>query len=226
MRKKTFGFNVFLGIFILLMVGVPGFSHVLANRGEYIFDENGNPTVASSSIGQSIVEGGSYFLSSYSDVVMLLNKVELSELTGLDFGETQKILASAVNSLENARQVYIGLKQKVEGTPYKSGMRNRLASFDYQGFEQTHQLNASIFKELTADLSQGNARNIFAKLFFAMEDLLAQLYQIKAGVDNFKSPSIPALWRLNQKYSKTLLLGQYAAQVFCELANSGDNGGI
>jgi len=226
MRNKTLGFNVFLGIFILLMVGITGFSYVYFNRGEYLFDENGNPTVASSSIGQSIVEGGSYFLSSYSDVVMLLNKVELSELTGLDFGETQKILANAVNSLENARQVYIGLKQKVENTPYRSGIRNRLAAFDYQGFEQTHQLNASIFKELTVDLSQGNGRSVFARVLFTMEDLLAQLYQIKAGVDNFKSPSIPALWQLNQKYSKSLLLGQYAAQVFCELANSGDNGGI
>ena len=86
-----------------------------------------------------VIEGAGYFLESYSGFLLFLNKVELKELQGLDYNEVQMILNSAIEKMENARDVYTRLKQEADVTPYNPDMIDELMNFDYDGFQETKQ---------------------------------------------------------------------------------------
>jgi len=147
-------------------------------------------------------------------MLLLLNKIEMSDLYGVNYNDLRDTLYSAIESMEGAKEAYITLKQRAETTPYIQEKINRLISFDYTGFQEEKGLDSIIFNDVEVYLKEGDVTGLFGETLSAMETILRMLYQVKKTIDNDQLPENSSLWRLNQKYSKTLLFGQYAAEVF------------
>jgi hypothetical protein len=164
-----------------------------------------------------VIEGAGYFLESYSGFLLFLNKVELNELQGLDYNEVQMILNSAIEKMENARDIYTRLKQEADVTPYNPDMIDQLMNFDYDDFQETNHLVAPIFKQVEYYLEKGNIREMFDEALLDMEKILDIASLIKGRIDRGEFPEVSRLWELNEFCSVSLLFGQYAARVFQEI---------
>jgi hypothetical protein len=210
-QKKQFLIEIFFLIFFLFVMNIHIYPYVIANRGDYAFDEEGEKGI---SIKSYIIKGAGYFLSSYSDWLLFLNKVEMSELNGIDYKELSNILYRAIENMENAKEAYYHLKQTADNTPYNQAMINHLLSFDYHGFKKERGFNNSIFKGVKSYLRKGDVRGFFARLLANTENILRKLYIVKESVDADTFPGLSTLWGISQDYSRTMLFGQYAAEMF------------
>jgi hypothetical protein len=132
----------------------------------------------------------------------------------VDYNDLRETLYSAIKSMEEAKEVYITLKQRAEATPYNQEKINRLISFDYTEFQEKMGINNSTFKNVAAYLREGDVTGLFGETLSAVETILRMLYQVKETIDNDQIPENSIMWRLNQIYSETLMAGQYAAEVF------------
>lgn len=169
---------------------------------------------SSQTIGQYIVEGAGYYLQSYSDMLLLLNKVEMSEVYGLHYEEAQTIINSAIDRLENAKTAYLGLKTLAAVTPYNPDVINLLVTFDYKSFQKEKGLNPYIFNQVETFLSKGDIRGVYDKLYEDVDTILGKLYNVKYSLDKNEFPVIEELWRINQFYSESIAFGQGIAEVF------------
>lgn len=171
----------------------------------------------SPSIGQLIIEGAGYFLASHADSQTLLNKLELSEINGVNYPEVQGILNSAIANMENACATFKSLIQLAKETPYDQTVIDKLRKFDYQGFMKTNNLVGDIFIKVQGFLAKGDVTGAYIELKASKDAIIAQLYVIKDALDSNLFPDTNLLYRVNQAYSETMLFGQYVAQVFKNL---------
>lgn len=168
----------------------------------------------SPTIGQYLVEGGGYYLNSYSDVMILLNRVEMSVISGVNHEELQGILNSAIGHLEHAKSSYLNLCNLAEITPYNQDVIVLLKNFDYSSFIYDYGLNADIFSKVEELLKKGDIRGVYNRLYDDVCNILVQLYSLKENVDKDSFPKISDLWRINQNFSQSILYGQYVTEVF------------
>ena len=216
-QKKHLGLKMFFCVFFIFVINMNIYSYVIANRGDCAFSEGGGEGISivkDISIKLYIIEGAGYFLNSYSDMHLFLNKVEMSELNGIDYKELRDILFRAIENMEKVKVAYYNLKQKADNTPYNQSVIDNLLSFDYQGFQKERGLNKQIFRDVKYYLSKGDVRGFFTILLSNTEQILSKLYTVKESVDAEKFPEISTLWRINQDYSGTMLFGQYASEIF------------
>lgn len=221
-QKKQLGLKIFLGILILLMVNIHSYSRAVHNGAEDFYEEGSGGSsipprstiLTNSTIRTNIIVGAGNFLNSHSSMLLLLNKIEMSDLNGVNYNDLRDTLYSAIEKMEEAKEAYTSLKQKAEITPYKQGKIDLLISFDYTGFQEAKGLDSIIFNDVKVYLSVGDVTGLFGETLSAVETILRMLYQVKKTIDNDQLPENSSMWRLNQKYSETLLFGQYAAEVF------------
>ena len=211
-KKKLAILKVFLGVFVLCVFQMNVLSRFILNGTSDGF-EDAEQTV----IEGYIIEGAGYFLKSQSDTLLLLNKIELSDLDGVDFTELQKLANDALMNMVNAKAKYVLLTQTANTAPYKQTIIDQLKSFDYCTFKQEKDLNSVIFEKVEAYLVLGDIRGIYQKILIDTETIIDKLTSIKSIVDTGRLPATSDLWRLNQNYSETLFLGQYAAEIFFEI---------
>jgi hypothetical protein len=164
-----------------------------------------------------IIEGAGYFLSSQSDLLSFLNRVEMAGLSTPDYAELQDILNRAVKNMEKAVETYKTLAATAALTPYNPQVIFQLMQFDYTGYEKTNTLNFEIFNRVKTHLSKGDVTGVILLMKRNIESILDQLYGIKSQVDKSEFPGLPLLWRVNQSYCQTMLSGQYVAEVFNNL---------
>jgi len=215
--KKTILISVLM---ISLFIGNI-FAFLYANHSCNAYNEcNPTPGVKSSSsptMGQLIIEGAGYFLASHADMKTLLNKLELSEMNGVNYPEIQGILNSAIANMENAAGTYNSLIRLAKDTPYNQAVIDKLRKFDYRGFMKKNNLVGDIFIKVRGFLAKGNVTGAYIKLKASKDEMIAQLYVIKGAVDSNVFPDTNLLYRVNQAYIETMLFGQYVAQVFKNL---------
>ncbi len=213
--------KIFVLMVLILVLGLNVHGAFIANESDRGFeggDPGGNGLESNSSlIRQYIVEGAGYYLNSYSSVLMLLNKVELSEMHGLNYPEAQELLNAAIDRLENAGTAYFSLKNLAAVTPYDQTLIEALRNFDYQGFQKEKGLDPFIFKKVKWVLRRGNIRGVYNRLYHDVCVILAQLYGVKESLDNNQFPEISRLWRINQNFSTSISYGQGVAEVFCKI---------
>ncbi|UCH97374.1 MAG: hypothetical protein JSV88_11125 [Candidatus Aminicenantes bacterium] len=192
------------------------FAFVYANHscGAYNACESDGYRGAGSSIGVLIIEGAGYFLKSHSEMLMLLNKVELSELTGPDYPGMQTLVNNALDNMEKASETYKNLIAAAKETPYNPEVITKLIMFDYETFRETNGLNKDIFSRIKKYLAKGDVTGVYVLLESDMALIIQQLKVVQSSMDAGVFPGISLLWRLNQKYSESLLSGQYTAEVF------------
>ena len=66
-------------------------------------------------------------------------------------------------------------------------------------------------------LGTGDVRGIYHKILSDSQVIIDKLTVVKSVIDTGSLPETSDLWRLNQLYSDTQLLGQYAAEVFYDI---------
>ena len=212
-QNKQLISKIFIVLFILAAINQSSYGLIIANRGDCVL---GCDEEKSTGLKSYIIYGAGYLLRSYSDMMLFLDKVEMSELNGIDYTEMRNVLNKAIEKMEMANQYYFQLKQAADNTPYHQSAIESLVSFDYTGFQKERGLNAVIFQDVQAYLCKGDVRGIFSRLLSETEDILAKLYKIKEFVDSDKFPELSILWRVKQSFSELILFGQAAAEIFAE----------
>ncbi len=173
--------------------------------------------IAGPSIGELIIDGAGYFLKSHSQVLMLLNKVELSELHGMDYQGMQALVKDALENMEKAGETYQSLIAAARQTLYNPAVIAKLLEFDYETFRETNGLNRDIFARVKKYLDKGDVTGLYVLLAADMASIIRQLQAVKTNLEAGTLPGLSLLWRLNQTYSESLLTGQYTAEVFKSL---------
>lgn len=215
--------KVCVGLTVLILFSLNGWALVYLNGSDWGFDELWesasvmDTSAQDRSISALVVEGAGHFLQSNSDFMLFLNRAEMSELNGVDFNELKATLDNAILNIENARDTYLLLKQKADGTPYNYGIIAELDSFNYEVFQREQDLVPSVFREVKAFLGDGQIRGVYGKILADTEEILAIANAIKASVDAEQFPELSTLWNLGHSCSRSLLFGQYVARVFYEV---------
>jgi hypothetical protein len=183
----------------------------MANYSENSFV---NPDIESIPLNIHIVNGAGFFLKSYADTLLLLNRIETADIHGVDYNELQGLVNSAIENMQRVKEAYTNLKQAADRTPYNTGIIIKLLSFDYSGFKQDNGFNPFVFKRVEYYLGRGDVRGFYGHLLSASVDISTRLDTIKASIDAARFPGIENLWRINQVFSQTVLFGQYGSSIF------------
>jgi hypothetical protein len=211
--------KIFLIVFVLFVFRVNTFPLMCGNDSDigFIGGSSRSGGESDSSLRQYVIMGAGYFLESYSDALLFLNKIEMAELNGMDYDELRMMINNAVVNMENARNAYLVLKQLADNTPYNQNVIGELEKFDYVGFSEENGLNGTIFKDVEYYLSKGDIRGVYAQFLANTDNILETLYVVRKAVDHTSFPRTADLQRMNQSYSQSLLFGQYVAEVFQEV---------
>lgn len=177
---------------------------------------HGNSGIANL-IEAHVIEGAGHFLNAYSNILLFLNRVEKSELEGMDFNEAAQILDRAIENMDNALTVYNQLIDIAERTPYNKNTIFKLMNFDYNGFMSRYGLNNIIFKEVKMYLSNGDVIGMYK--YIRKDFLLINrcLRKVKNVIDTDNIPIISSLLTINDEFSKTLNFGQIVSRCFSEI---------
>ncbi len=200
-------------VFILLTFTLNVFPKLIANYSEVTFQDQ-----EKSQVRMAVMEAAGDFLKSQSDVLLLLNKIELEEIYGVQFSELRDLLSNAIAKMENTKIKYAELVNISATAPYNQTIIDKLRDFDYTTFQKTNRLNSVVNRQVQEYLSAGNVHGIYTTLLANTEGILDKLIVIQAALDADTIPANADLWRLNQSYAETLLFGQYTAEVFYQIA--------
>lgn len=210
---KTTTLKVLLGIFILGFFHMQGIARIIMNTSELAFEEPGRTGIRS-----YVIEAAGNFLSSQSDFLLFLNKIEIEEINGIDFAELQQIINNAVVHMKSAKAKYNDLTKLADSTPHDQPTITTLMNYYYTSFKGSKGLNSVIFNKVETYLICGDVRGLYHQLLADTQSILEQLTVIKSIVDAEVIPENSNLWQVNQTYSETLIFGQYAAEIFYNVA--------
>lgn len=215
MRKPKI---VFSFIVLFLLISVNKYPAMIANYscncflpGQCVTGEKAGPAPT---IGHLVVEGAGYFLDSHADILLFLNRIEMAELTGIDYTGLQGLLENAIGKMEKANAAYFQLKRLAAETPYNPPVIDKLETFDYQLFQKKRGINEVIFRGVSELLGRGDVRGVYKRLHKETTGILKHLYRIKSSIDSGIFPELSVLWRTNERYAETLLFGQICTEIF------------
>lgn len=211
-NKKKLISAVF-GIFMLALFSMKSHAYIMANYSDSAFQNSGNKGTEME-LKVNVIEGAESFLKSYSGFLVLLSKIEISEINSLDYNELIHIIDSCILEMEHARDSYIDLFQKAKMIPYNKDIIKELRKFDYPGYQKEKSLNKVIFNEVRHYLSRGNIRGLYNQLLLNVENILIHLTGVKAEISEIRFSRLSSLWELNSIFSKSLIFGQYTAMIF------------
>lgn len=199
----------FLKIFVVLVVILLAYTYLHA-----IIALNYPPCDYKSDQNDLIIEGTSLFLQSNSDVLLLLNEVEIAEKMAFDFDYVFKLTESAIFKLEKARIHYLDAMNFGKIICDEKGEAESYAKFDYESFAEKNHLNKEIMAEVSELLKKGDVAGVYEKSVNDMDSILSTLKEIKNGILMGIKPDVKLFWSLLQQYNILGLYGNYATLVF------------
>lgn len=214
---KFLNFKILIVVIMIILTNTVQFPRIVANWTDEAYVPTTDPrlkTASSSSMNTNIIEGAGYMLAGYSDYLLFLNKIELSELKGIDYTELKILIDRAISNIEQATDMYRNLYNIALTTPYNSSMIDKLKTFDFVSFEKEKRLTSSVFKKVAIYLAIGDVNGMYNRLILECENILSRMKSIKEAIDTETFPEISDLWRLNQNFSELSLFGQFNAEVF------------
>lgn len=201
----------------VLCLCVNGFGRIIQNGTEIGFSGSGQEVIR-----KLVIEGAGYYLKSHSDMLLFLNRIEMSDLRGLDFDEARGIVNGAVSQMEKAMETYEKLAMTAETVPYNEEVVQRLLTRDYSpanhSEDQQQGVNGAAFDWTGNILKEGDIRGIYYKMIQNTGRILDMVREIKNHIDNGMVPVTASLWRVSEAYAETLVFGHKVAAVFYELA--------
>lgn len=181
-------------------------------------EDNGGETAAPLTPGDTIAGlitgGAAAYLNAYSAYLSFLNRVELSGRDGLDYGESMKLLDTALENIKSAADTYYRLIVRAEATPYNPLVLDRLANFDYKEYARKNHPDWYIFKEVQTYLKNGDITGTYLFTYTGVKEIRRLLVTAKSTLALNTMPPLRELWKINETMSKTMVFGQYVAQIF------------
>jgi hypothetical protein len=162
----------------------------------------------------TIIEGTSLFLQSNSDVLLLLNEVEIAERMAFDFDYALKLTESAIFKLVKARARYSDAINFGEVMCDEKADVESYAKFNYESFAEKNHLNKQIMAEVSELLKKGDVIGVYEKSVNDIDSILSTLKEIKKGILMGQKPKVKLFWSLLQQYNILGLYGNYATLVF------------
>lgn len=191
---------------------------VVGNHGEEAYtNDNEGYTNGGSRLRTLIILGAGNFLKSHANFQQLLDRVELAEISGVNYQEWREILNDTIYNIERSHVYYYYFKILAVRTPYNQTFTGSLLYFDFTGFRETHGLNKEIFSGIELLLRDGNVTGVYEEIYKKTGEISGLLRSVKQDLDQDIFPGIPLLWKINQIYFDAMLFGQYAAMVFNEV---------
>ncbi|MGD2091396.1 MAG: hypothetical protein PVH61_34785 [Candidatus Aminicenantes bacterium] len=219
--KKNLILMIFVGAMILIVTPTNVCSRWLQNGAGGGYDDgDGTSSVLSSSLSMSntiegyVIKGAGYYLDAYSDILVFLKRMELSDIQGMDYNESRQLLDRALDNMINALQTYERLIKKAEITPYKEAVISKLMDFDYNGFMEKRGLNSVIFAKVEDHLKRGDITGMLRQMHTEFAIIARLLSSVRDEIYVEKLPEVSIVWSLNERCSQTLLFGQYGSRVF------------
>ena len=216
--------RIIITIFLVQFIFVASldlFGYFSYNRSCEAFTSQCDPDpggrTKSATLGHMIIDATSFFLQSHSDYQLFLKKIEQSEIYGVDYSELQTIINKAIDSIALAHSSYYEIWQTSKTLDYNPFILEKLRNFDYTQYQVDHNLNSSMFNEVSCFLSVGNVRESYEWFYNATGEILESLNILKESVNSNTIPKIKDCWRLNQKFLESELFGQYISEVFFAL---------
>lgn len=203
--------KITIGVFFLLLLNLNLLSYWSVNYSDSGFNGDGE------SMSNNVAQGAGYFLDSYANTLLFMKKTELSGFYGTNYDELGKILDNAMESMKMAIEAYANLKQAADRTPYNPIVIDALKSYNYTSLQEASGLDAAVYSEVKTYLAIGDIRGVYGKMLSDTKKILSLLTTVKASIDEGQFPGLTDVWNLNQAFSRTLLFGQYVAQVFNDL---------
>ncbi len=210
---KSVVFKFFLGLLALCLFNpfnFNAFSRVILNGTTNVFSTQFESTT---NMEVLVIEAAGYYLKSHSEYLALLNKIELSDIDGINYPELQAHIQNAVTNMELAKAKYTALVQAAGTAVYDPAIVAQLTAFNYSAFQTSNDLQKDLFDDVKSYLETGDVRGVYNELLSGASDVLDRLNFIKTDIDASQLPQMPELWRLNQYYAQHHLFGQYAAEV-------------
>lgn len=219
--KKNLILTPLVGMLILLIIPTVVFPRIWGNGagGGYGGPDGGSSNVAgihsqTNTIEKYVIRGAGFYLDAYSDILELLNRIEESDLKGMDYDEVRNISDRALENMYNAMETYYYLIRRAEMSPYNETVITKLMAFDYAGFMEKWGLNSVLFKKVEKYLGIGDITGTFKYIYIELTAIVKMLHNIRNELYLGKIPELSNLWRLNELCSQTLLFGQYMSRVF------------
>ena len=176
--------------------------------------------LAGFSMKTHIVEAAAHFLNAYGHTMLLLNKIELSELYGLNFTEAQQLTNIAIEEMNYAIAEFSSLRELAAKTPYNDNVLDLVAAYDFAQFESRKKANASILGNLKDLLVQKKLREYYDQIQTNLYEIVGHLNLLKSHLDGNIYPDFEAVHNLNQVLAETMISGEYAAEIFHEVIDN------
>jgi hypothetical protein len=206
-------------IIFIFSSGVTMYPRIFFNGSGSGYDGSGDGDSAfdNFSVESLVVEGASYYLQANSCIQSFLNHVELQDVRGIDYSELQRLIASAVENITNARLAYERLVYTAERTPYNPAVIEQLKDFDYDSFMLENRLNETIFKKVEGYLSNGDITGAYRHGLSVIRSIQWLLFIVANYVEFDQMPWIEFSWKLNELCAEFSLFGSYTARIFHSL---------
>lgn len=211
MRPNQVCFKAILVIILTMSLSVTGFCRIFGNGSGNGFDEKSG---SKDEINLLIIDGASSYLKAYTNVLLSLDKIELSDIEGINFSEVSNDLFNARKNLNSAIISYNRLIFLAENSTLRLTVFKKLKELNYEKLAKEKKLNNLMINEINNFLANGDLAGIYRSLKADFTDIDLLLEKIEQTVKNHKMPSNTHLWKLNRKFAKTLLRGQYIAEIF------------
>ncbi len=226
-EKSRFGLKIMTALLVGLMMATPAvYGYIACNGlGGGYCDPSSDPGCSDESsektggatIESQVEEAGGSFLSSIHHIFALSNRVEMSNLNGVDLDEMQQITDNALVNIMNANAAYASLIRVQEATPYNREVIAKLNAFRYRRFRLEHGLNRVIFREVKGFLRNGDITGAFKRFHARCLRIEELMMAINNDVASGRLPELSSLWQVNEEASQALIFSQYITRVFYAL---------
>jgi hypothetical protein len=215
--KKTPALCLVMGAVILLTAHFNAFPLIYHNGSGSGFGSPSESVGISNPVEALIIEGAGYYFQANTFIQLLLNRVELQDINGIDNAELAQLADNALDSINLARSTYRRLIKTAGATPYNQTVIHRLKNFAYDTFMMNNGLNPVTFRELKSYLSRGDITGTFRRSYRGMCMIHRLLTSIKMALSKNRPPGMHIYWKLNETCANTTLFGSYSARLFREI---------
>jgi hypothetical protein len=179
--------------------------------------EGNGSRAAAPLLGQIITEAAVNFLESTRDFDDFLKEVEKSELYGINYEVLHAGIVKAISGMEISCCKYEEIINNSESLEIDVFILEKLIAFDYDVFQFKYHLNPSIFEKAAAFCQVGDVKGIYNHTFDTINNIIKNLYLIKAKLEQESLPELYIIWETGQLYSEGEMFGQYVSRIFYEI---------
>jgi len=158
-----------------------------------------------------IIDGASYFLQSYADILLILNESEIGLKNGIHGERVFQLVETARDKLETAIKQYSLALALIKKTVFSETWLQTLKTFDYEGLAAARHLHPDVMQQVSAFLSNCDVVGLYQRLLDNMKKLQTQLQEMAKNAPNGILPGMEQLRTLYQLYSDSMLLGYYTS---------------